>query len=878
MPKTDHRSGKEDFQGDTAMKSFPKRILVPLAAALIGALLAACGGGSTTLTVNTADDTYEVGGCSATHCSLREAISKANTLAGPTTIGFNIGGGGVQTIRPTSGLPFLTRPMTIDGSTQPGYSSTPLIELDGSLALPNVVYPDGLVVQGGDTIIRALAINRFLGNGIRVAGADGNKILGCYIGTDPTGTVAAGNGTAGGDSAGIILYEGDSNVIGGTGKYEGNLISGNLDAGIRILTSSNSVLRNLIGTAAGGASALGNQGNGILVAGGMNKIGGAGARNVISGNVKNGVSISSPTNSVKGNWIGLNAAGAAALPNHQNGVFVGGNITQIGGPASGEGNVISGNLIDGIQINADSVEVTGNYIGTNSGGAAAVGNQRNGVFIMSQGGTLIGGADAGAGNLISGNGIVGVWIENGSNEVTVWNNRIGTNAAGTAAVKNIKSGLHVSGTNHQIGSSGMGNVISGNGGAGIAVVAPATEIKIQDNKIGTDPGGTFAVGNDIGIEIGLTNGPYSVLIGGSLYGEGNLISGNLAQGLLLYDNAQVYGNRIGMDQGGLNELPNGGDGILVKGDNNRIGDPHEPNSIAHNGGHGVAVITESGSAAGNSISGNSIWDNAGLGIALGGNLVVPNDPGDTDTGDNNLQNDPVMVTAVHDPGPDETALTATLDSAPASLYMVEFFVNTSCDLSGSGEGEQMVASLPVTTDAAGHADVTATFEPAHFIPGGFITATATDSTLNTSQFSNCIPITEKDAATATPQSPMSFEPFVNPLEIFYGNCEPNAVLITVQIDNPPAPISYVLFFARLMEKGSSAKSTWMDAVNMTKAGDNRWSYNLSVYDLPDYKSHVEAWLQYQFVVYDAAQKKIGMSVVYGNVTVKRCGRGPNIAG
>ena len=830
------------------------------------------------MTVNSNNDVDD-GVCNATHCSLREAINKANSLSGSVTIGFNIDGGGTQTIQPASGLPTLAKPMTIDGSTQHGYTSKPLIELDGSLAATKGGggFFDGLVIQGGQTTIRALAINRFPGNGIRLVGAGGNKIEGCVIGTDPSGIGAAGNGTGGGQSAGILIEHGKSNVVGGTGKHAGNLISGNLDAGIRILSNSNLVLSNLIGTNAGGTAPLANQGNEILVAGGMNQIGGGSVatRNVVSGNLKNGVALSGATNDVKGNLIGLDAAGAAAVPNHENGVFVGANLTRIGGSAAGEGNIISGNFIDGIQINADSVEVVGNFIGTDVHGTAAVGNARNGVFIMSQGGVLIGGTDSGAMNVISGNGIVGVWIEDGSNNVTVYGNRIGTNAAGTAALKNVKSGMHVSGTNQRIGSSewGAGNLISGNGGAGISVVSPATEIKIQNNMIGTDHSGTAALGNDIGIEIGLSNGAYSVLIGGSLYGEGNLISGNHQEGLLLYNNAQVYGNRIGMDQGGENELPNGADGILIKGDNNQIGTPHDPNSIAHNGRHGVAVITESGSAAENTISGNSIWDNSGLGIALAGDAVLANDPGDADAGDNNQQNYPLMTSAIHDPVAGQTTVSATLDSAPSALYMVEFFVNTVCNPTGYGEGEQMVAYKTVTTNASGHGDVAVSFEPYHFIPGGFITATATDTSGNTSEFSNCVPVTQAPTPTPAPTSGgMQFKPTVNPAAFFFGGCTPDRVAIGVEAISPLEAIAYMQLYVRLVDKKSGVAGAWSKGLSMAQPGPTTFLFTLTLDKLADYDKFTDAWLQYQFVAYNKAQKEIGRSDVFGDVSFGRCGR------
>ena len=98
------------------MKSLPKSLLFALAVLAFGWVLASCGGGSPTFTVNSTNDIYD-GACDSTHCSLREAIIKAITTPGVSTIKFNIGGGGAQTIHPTSALPAVTVPMIIDGTT-----------------------------------------------------------------------------------------------------------------------------------------------------------------------------------------------------------------------------------------------------------------------------------------------------------------------------------------------------------------------------------------------------------------------------------------------------------------------------------------------------------------------------------------------------------------------------------------------------------------------------------------------------------------------------------------------------------------------------------------------------------------------------------------
>ena len=80
--------------------------------------------------------------------SLREAILAVDNTPGLDTITFNIGTGGVATIKPTSSLPPITGPVVIDGTTQPGYTGTPIIELDGSLAGAGV---NGLTITAGNS-------------------------------------------------------------------------------------------------------------------------------------------------------------------------------------------------------------------------------------------------------------------------------------------------------------------------------------------------------------------------------------------------------------------------------------------------------------------------------------------------------------------------------------------------------------------------------------------------------------------------------------------------------------------------------------------------------------------------------------------------------
>jgi CSLREA domain-containing protein len=981
------------FKGEDAMKSLSKRFWVPVMAVLLGAGLSSCAG-SATLTVNSNNDVDD-GTCNTTHCSLREAINKANTLTGTITIRFDIGGGGVQTIQPKSALPTVLVPVKIDGSTQPGFVSDPLIELDGSLATGG--YADGLVLHGGKSVVNKLVINNFNGRGIRLEGEGDNSILGCYIGTDVSGMGPKPN--LGG---GIRIAEGENNVIGGTAAGERNLISGNhgdaiqiqdiknsvignfigtditgkaalknagagvmIEAGLAIVGGSSAgygnvisgnesvgiffqigaddgfVMGNLIGTDVSGTAALGNGQWGIEVRGNHNTVGGdtAGKRNVISANMEegifidassednivqgnyigtditgtlplgnqtggirvggnnntiggklgatgnvisanggDGVAVNGVRNMVQGNLIGVDSAGTAALGNQGNGVVLNGGLSLAGGTDPGNGNIISANRDDGVRITNGAVLVQGNFIGTDITGTADLGNGRNGVYVFAVGSIQIGGSDPGAKNVISGNQLVGVKIEDGSDDVALYGNYIGTDAAGAAPIKNIKAGVAAGGTHIQIGAAFEGgrNIISGNGGPGIAVVNTASSVQIQNNYIGTDVSGTAAVGNTNGIEVSSNASGLNILIGGSPYTEGNVISGNHELGVLLTRGATVHGNWIGtLPEDGLSPLGNGTDGILIKGPDNEIGGIGFFNTIAYNGDCGVAVISESGSATGNSILMNSIHDNGGLGIAIDEDAVIPNDAQDPDTGDNNRQNYPVLTSAVADPVAIQTVFTGTLNSTPGTVFTVEFFSNASCDPSGYGEGHRWVKRITVTTDVSGNAALTAVFPGTIFDTGNFITATATDPAGNTSEFSNCIQVTEKATATGTPAPKgMTFKPYFEPAAVFYGRgCSPDQVRISVEIGDPPEPISYVQLFVRLMDPKTGAGGAWSEGLSMIGAGKNVYYYDLSVYDVPQYSDFEEAVLQFQFVVYNKAQTEIGRSDVFGDIAFSRCGAG-----
>ena len=106
--------------------------------------------------------------------SLRDAILNANLVPGSDRIEFNIPGPGPYTIFLLSQFPVIDDPVTIDGTTQPGYAGRPIIELSGARAGPNV---SGMLFQTFNSTVRGLAINSFLnGNGIEL-GEGGNHVI-----------------------------------------------------------------------------------------------------------------------------------------------------------------------------------------------------------------------------------------------------------------------------------------------------------------------------------------------------------------------------------------------------------------------------------------------------------------------------------------------------------------------------------------------------------------------------------------------------------------------------------------------------------------------------------------------------------------------------
>ena len=181
------------------------------------------------------------------------------------------------------------------------------------------------------------------------------------------------------------------------------------------------------------------------------------------------------------------------------------------------------------------------------------------------------------------------------------------------------------------------------------------------------------------------------------------------------------------------------DGVIISGTGNVIGGTTAgtANLIAFNGTGGNAgdgIHISDSASINNSFLGNSIFSNSQLGIDLGSDGVTANDTGDADTGPNNLQNFPKLTSVSNGGG--MTTINGTLNSTANKTFRIEFFANDAIDPTGYGEGQTFAGFTNVTTNASG------TISFSHSVPQvagkPYMTATATDPSNNTSEFSAAV--------------------------------------------------------------------------------------------------------------------------------------------
>ncbi|MDD2240851.1 MAG: hypothetical protein PHI93_09360 [Kiritimatiellae bacterium] len=607
---------------------------------------------------------------------------------------------------------------------------------------------EGILVQSssnvriGDGGFPSLIANN--DTGIRVEESEDVFVLACQVGV-MNELLDMGN-----LGSGISLWQTRRAQLGSAmqGDISCNVIGGSEGDGIELDNCGNVGLEvNWSGIQTNGITAFPNGGNGLGIYNTTNVVigGEVDAVNVFSGNAKCGVLATNFYGYTNGLVIqqalaGVSADGMAAIPNQQDGVRID-DIpnNMIGGP--GAGNLLAGNLGAGLRlVGTQCVNnvLAGNLVGVNALGNAALPNQGDGVVLENVPGIVIGGGE-GSGNVCSGNAGAGLRIhgDHASGGLVV-GNIFGLNATGAAAVPN-GHGLIICDASATLITN---NVISGNTGNGVIVsnsappYSAAMNNQIINNLIGTDLTGATPLGNgDNGVLLSYVTFAHA--------GPGNLIAANGDDGIEVWGMAShdnfIQGNQIG----GSSLLGNGSHGVqLHGGDANRVGGTNawQVNGISYNGIHGVAVFTGNK----NPILGNAIYGNHTMGIRLGTNATPY--PDVTGPGyPNNHQWAPVITNATLDEAY-TLVMQGRLDSGVSQPFRIEYFLTPSVNISGYGEGMQILYSETITTDAEGSGLFSVEIPEAVYAETGMIvTATATDTNGNTSAFSFARGLTEPGA-------------------------------------------------------------------------------------------------------------------------------------
>jgi len=414
-----------------------------------------------------------------------------------------------------------------------------------------------------------------------------------------------------------------------------------------------------------------NHGNGIALIGSESELGGG-------------------TTTIQSNYIGYDPISKEDRSNSQNGISiisegsVNTSLIYIGGTKITEGNVISGNSSNGIYIDSASLNLSmairGNYIGTDDSGNIEIQNENDGIYVREFLGQLIIGGLGDFGNLISGNNMHGMTIQDATAQTLVQGNTFGTNADESAYLPNRLWDISIYDSTYlTIGgdSTSYGNVLM-DGIYGTSIDHPIQHLEIKANWIGISRTGLIrsASYNSKGIELkGVTN--QSVI--------------------------------------SFNKITKFSKGIVIS--------DKDVNS-------NIAILN------------NSIYNNTILGIDLNDNGVTPNDDRDADIGPNGLQNFPIIsnveVTQYGDAK--QVMFDLSLEAVPSTAYRLQVFSSPFCNQSGYGEGKQIIYSANVSTDENGYSEINEVTDwyPTNII-GPCLTATATlmDGTtpVATSEFS-----------------------------------------------------------------------------------------------------------------------------------------------
>ncbi|RCW63875.1 DUF4347 domain-containing protein, partial [Pseudorhodoferax soli] len=460
-------------------------------------------------------------------------------------------------------------------------------------------------------------------------------------------------------------------------------------------------------TANGGRPAIVINANGI-VADGLRLAAGSGGstiRGLVIQNYASGADSSairimagSDGNTIAGNYLGAVGANGeqAAVASGDDVIWIQSSNNTIGGNTAADRNVIG---LDGTPAGTYGILITagngnqilGNYVGVNASGTTGFTGLQSGIWINNSGvaNTRI------EGNLLSGAGdLAAIGISTAAPGTLVLNNRIGINAAGTARISTVQSGITI----YQAGAGTVvrGNWIGESTLSGIAILNGTSGVVVQGNRIGTDLAGTANWGSR-GSAIRIFGS--DTMVGGTLPGEGNVVA---------------FSN--------------------------------QDNAVAD----AIQVV----SGVRNAILGNSIYgtglNSGALGINLGATGVEANDAGDADTGANNLQNFPVLALA-RTTGSGSFEITGSINSTANTYLRIELFANTGTTTSGYGEGQTLLGFVNVLTDGAGNASFTTTLG-ATVAVGAYISATATKSVAGYGSFSDTSEFARSIVAISTVQN------------------------------------------------------------------------------------------------------------------------------
>lgn len=734
-------------------------------------------------------------------CTFRAAIQNhnANRHLDQNRIEFDIDltlhGASAAAIQVSSSLPPVLGSVVISGFNNfPNAGSSPVrVELDGSQA-GNAI---GLQLLGANCEIKWLVIHSFSSHGIYIGGTPspgggGHTIENTFIGTDITGSQNRGNG---GD--GIYIDDTPDNIIGK--KLAKNVISGNQGYGIRIVgqdpeisghsgsgAPNNKVQGNLIGLSTLGDAALPNALGGIFMQDVRdNTIGGTEDEegNEVVG-VENGITVEGSLSDgivIQGNSIGKDGLGTkfkvgilhkGKLISIERNLLT--NIDSVGieaflnfdGIYNLKENQFEGEMKTGIKLdfgpgrkidviyqsnfhlnNKTGVEfresaqstinwvVSGNEVRNGQSGGlleikangkkdftnniwevhAEIGFQ----YVMDVA------SDVKATVIVNG----GIFDKNGLDGVSFRGSikgEVSYSLFNFASTNNGRNGVRLevfadAGSTVILESSDL--EVSFSAGAGLRLANESSSVDILKGFIEK----SNIHDNVVGIEI------FNWRFGNSV--KDNNITNNTQVGILLNGGSEV---RIAE-----NHISGNCSGIIIE-DSSR--GELDSNTLTGNG----AGLILTGSAQGTSLRANSIFANSGLGIDLGNDGVSPNDPGDTDTGPNSLQNFPVLTSATFDNG--NINVQGVLDSSPNANFSIEFFSNAACDPSGFGEGQVFLGSHNLLTEASGQANFSVVLPDSGSF-SNFLTAIATDSLGNSSEFCQCVEITSVNVITGINNHP-----------------------------------------------------------------------------------------------------------------------------